>query len=175
MSFQENLKKVVARQQELSNLMTAPEVAGTKTFVELSKEYAQLTPIVDAINEWKKNQDELENLIKIADESFDDEDLKKLIGDEINTIKDLMPALEQRVKLMFLPKDEADSKNAIVEVRAGTGGNEAALFASDIFRMYQRYADTRGWKFEVIHKQEIGIGGFKEAMALFRVKGCLRG
>ena len=98
-------------------------------------------------------------------EAEEDPELRELAANELRELKERVPVLERQVQLMLLPKDDADSKNAILEVRAGTGGDEAALFAADLFRMYQRYAETRGWKFELMSANEIGIGGYKEVIA----------
>ncbi|MFZ0694670.1 MAG: peptide chain release factor 1, partial [Alphaproteobacteria bacterium] len=108
---------------------------------------------------------ELADVDAILSDAGADAEMKKMAESERQTLKEKLPGLEQKVKILLLPKDEADAKNAILEVRAGTGGEEAALFASDLFRMYQRYAENHGWKFEVMNINETGMGGFKEAIA----------
>ena len=137
--------------------------------MRLSKEYAELTPVVEAISELRRAQAEAGDLESLMSDG--DEDVREMAEIEFRELKERMPRLEQEIRLLLLPKDEADERNAILEVRAGTGGDEAALFAADLYRMYQRYAEVRGWKFEPIHTSEIGIGGFKEAIASVSGKG----
>src|SRR6185437_10173955 len=98
-------------------------------------------------------------------ETADDPELRELAASELQALKARVPELEQQIKIMLLPKDEADERNAIIEVRAGTGGDEAALFAAELYRMYQRYAAVHGWRFEALDVSETGMGGFKEASA----------
>jgi peptide chain release factor 1 len=133
-------------------------------FARLSKEYSDLSPIVDGIDALHRARDELTSLLGLA-QSSEDAELKALAEDELQTLRERLPALEQQVKLALLPKDADDARNAILEVRAGTGGEEAALFAASLFRMYQRYAALRGWRFEILDLSETGLGGFKEATA----------
>jgi peptide chain release factor 1 len=113
----------------------------------------------------RRARDELSSLADIA-ESSEDRDLRQLAEEELRALRERLPDLEQQVKLALLPKDADDQRNAILEVRAGTGGDEAALFAAELFRMYQRYAALRGWRFEILDLSETGLGGFKEATAL---------
>ena len=164
MSLEENLNRVLTRYDELQALMSAEEAPTADEIARLSKEFSDLTPVVQAVNELKSARDEAFDLAVML-EAEEDVELRELADAELQELKDRVPVLERQVQLMLLPKDEADSKNAILEVRAGTGGNEAALFAADLFRMYQRYAETRGWKFELMSANEIGIGGFKEVVA----------
>ncbi|MBN8532173.1 MAG: peptide chain release factor 1 [Alphaproteobacteria bacterium] len=151
------------RHQEVRDLL-ASGVSGQE-YSKLSREFAELEPIVERIDvlqkAWKEKQD-LDALLK--DGSLDSE-LRKMTEEELRHVSESLPQLEKDVQLALLPKDEADEKNAILEVRAGTGGEEAALFAADLFRMYQRYADKQGWKFEVMEVSDTGIGGYKEASA----------
>ena len=165
MSVDENLKRLVDRHAELENLMADPEIAKTNQFVEISKEYADLTPIVESVMELKLAKKEAYNLASILDETETEKEIFELAEEEFKTLKATISELEKKVQILLLPKDEADEKNAILEVRAGTGGDEAALFAADLFRMYQRYSENRGWKFEILEISETGIGGFKEAIA----------
>jgi peptide chain release factor 1 len=113
----------------------------------------------------RRAREELSSLADIA-ESSEDRDLRQLAEEELRALRERLPDLEQQVKLALLPKDADDQRNAILEVRAGTGGDEAALFAAELFRMYQRYAALRGWRFEILDLSETGLGGFKEATAL---------
>ena len=164
MSLDENLNRVLSRYDELQALMSAEEAPAADEIARLSKEFSDLTPVVKAVNELKSARDEAFDLAVMV-EAEEDVELRELADVELQELKDRVPELERQVQLMLLPKDEVDSKNAILEVRAGTGGDEAALFAADLFRMYQRYAETRGWKFELMSANEIGIGGYKEVVA----------
>lgn len=164
MSLDENLDRVLARHDELQNLMSTDPLPAADEFTRLSKEYAELNPVVEAINELRSVQSELEDLDSmLADE--EDAEMRSMAEEEQRELQTRLPELARQVQLMLLPKDEADTKNAILEVRAGTGGDEAGLFAADLFRMYQRYAEGRKWKFEVMGISETGIGGYKEAVA----------
>jgi peptide chain release factor 1 len=164
MSLDENLNRVLSRYDELQALMSAEEAPVADEIARLSKEFSDLTPVVQAVNELKSARDEAFDLAVMV-EAEEDVELRELADVELQELKGRVPVLERQVQLMLLPKDEANSKNAILEVRAGTGGDEAALFAADLFRMYQRYAETRGWKFELMSANEIGIGGYKEVVA----------
>ncbi len=164
MSLDENLNRVLSRYDELQALMSAEEAPAADEIARLSKEFSDLTPVVQAVNDLKSARDEAFDLAVMV-EAEEDVELRELADVELQELKDRVPELERQVQLMLLPKDEVDSKNAILEVRAGTGGDEAALFAADLFRMYQRYAETRGWKFELMSANEIGIGGYKEVVA----------
>jgi peptide chain release factor 1 len=158
-----NLDRVLRRFEELQSLMSTDPLPPAEQFTKLSKEYADLTPVVEAINELREAQAELAGLEAMLADS--DPDIRTMAEDEEAALLERLPELEQSVQLLLLPKDEADEKNAILEIRAGTGGDEAGLFAADLFRMYQRYAEDRRWKFEVLSINETGIGGYKEAIA----------
>ena len=164
MSLDEKLNRVLSRYDELQALMSAEEAPAADEIARLSKEFSDLTPVVQAVNELKSARDEAFDLAVMV-EAEEDVELRELADVELQELKGRVPELERQVQLMLLPKDEVDSKDAILEVRAGTGGDEAALFAADLFRMYQRYAETRGWKFELMSANEIGIGGYKEVVA----------
>ena len=165
MSLDEKLTRVVARHAEIGHLMSDPGSMAGQDFVKMSKEYADLASVVEAINEWRGVTSEVQDLeAMIADEDSDNE-MRMLAEKEWLEKKEKIPELEQIIKVLLLPKDEVDEKNAILEIRAGTGGDEAALFAADLFRMYQRYSEIMGWKFELVVTNEIGVGGFKEAIA----------
>ena len=164
MSLDEKLDRVVARFDELGDLMASPDMAGSADFARMSKEYSDLTPVVECINVVRKARAELADLEVIVGDPESDGEMRELAAAELLEIRERFPGMERRLKVMLLPKDEADEKNAILELRAGTGGEEAALFAASLFRMYQRYAEERGWKFELMHLNETGIGGYKEAV-----------
>jgi peptide chain release factor 1 len=164
MSLDQKLDRLVARHEELSHQL-ASERIDPSSFARMSKEYAELTPIADEIKRLRQLRTEIEGLDEIIADQSTDAEMKSLAESERSELKARMPPLERSVQLLLLPKDEADAKNAILEVRAGTGGDEAALFASELFRMYQRYAQLKGWKFETMDLSETPLGGFKDATA----------
>ncbi|HTV90863.1 MAG TPA: peptide chain release factor 1 [Stellaceae bacterium] len=156
--------QIVRRHAELRAALSAAGLSGSE-FAKLSKEYSELGPIVAGIETLRRTAGELEAAAEMAQAAADDPEMRALADDEVRALKERLPELELQVKLSLLPKDADDARNAILEVRAGTGGEEAALFAADLFRMYQRYAALRGWRFELLDLSETGIGGFKEAAA----------
>jgi peptide chain release factor 1 len=162
-SLEEHLDQLLRRHAELRDALAGTGLAGAD-FSKSSKEYSELTPIVDGIDALRRAREEFASLTDLA-QSSEDAELKALAEDELHGLRGRLPALEQRVKLALLPKDADDERNAILEVRAGTGGDEAALFAAELFRMYQKYAALRGWRFEILDLSETGLGGFKEATA----------
>lgn len=164
MSMEENLKRLSDRHEELGVLLSGGNLTADD-LQKLSKEYSDLSPVVKAIEQLKQAKTDLADTEAILSESDSDVEMRALANDEVQELKTLVPKLEHEVQLLLLPKDEADEKNAILEVRAGTGGDEAALFAAELFRMYQRYADEHNWKFETLALNETGIGGYKEAVA----------
>lgn len=157
------MDQLLRRHAELRDALAGTGLAGAD-FAKSSKEYSELTPIVDGIDALRRAREEFASLTDLA-QSSEDAELKALAEDELHGLRERLPALEQRVKLALLPKDTDDERNAILEVRAGTGGDEAALFAAELFRMYQKYAALRGWRFEILDLSETGLGGFKEATA----------
>ena len=161
MNFEENLAKLITRHDELQALMSS--AAGAQNFAQLSKEFSELEPIVEQIQKLRATRAQLAEAEALAGEG--DPEMRTLAEEEIHRLKAAVHEQEEQVRIALLPKDEADAKNAILEVRAGTGGEEAALFAAALFRMYERYAARKGWKFEVLDLSETGIGGFKEAIA----------
>lgn len=158
MSLDEKLSRVLARHDELSNLLAHDPKADIP---RLSKELAELDPVVEQIRAFRKVQADFAE----AGALMADPEMKDLAEEEFHRLKKLIPEMEQAVRLALLPKDEADERNAILEVRAGTGGEEAALFAASLLRMYERYAAVKGWRFEVMDVNETGLGGYKEAVA----------
>ncbi len=165
MDFEQSLDRVMRRYEELGSLLAAPDVAGSSDFGDMSKEYADLQPVVEKIAAYRNGVSELADLGELIAAADTDKEMRILAEEEFYDLKARIPDLERQVQLMLLPRDEADTKNAILEIRAGTGGDEAALFGADLYRMYQRYAEAHGWKFETINVTETGIGGFKEASA----------
>ena len=164
MSIEENLDRVLRRHDELTALLADPASVEQGQFADLSREYAELEPVVEAVKAFRAASAELSDLEEMLSDNGDPE-MAALARDEAETLRARLPGLEHELQLLLLPRDDADAKNAILEIRAGTGGDEAALFAADLFRMYQRYADAHGWKFEVIEVSENEIGGFKEVTA----------
>jgi peptide chain release factor 1 len=164
MHFDDRLDMLVRRHDELRDSLSRGDVSGSE-FSKVSKEYSDLTPLVETIQAYNQAKNSLQDLNSMIKDPACDAEMKKMAEEEIYDLNQQMPQLTRNVQLALLPKDEADDKNAILEVRAGTGGDEAALFAADLFNMYQRYAQKQGWKFEVISLSESGIGGYKEAQA----------
>ena len=169
MSFQANLDKILIKQQDLSDKLSSG-ITGEE-FVKASKEYAELEPIVETIIEYNKLISDLEDAKELSSESGLDAETKNMVEEELRELNAQLPILEHAVKITLLLKDEADNKSAIIEVRSGTGGEEAALFAADLFAMYHRYADIKGWKFEVLSVSEVGVGGYKDASASIKGDG----
>jgi peptide chain release factor 1 len=163
-SLEAHLEQLIRRHAELRDALAGSGLSGIE-FARMSKEYSELSLIVDGIAALRHARDELASLVDIS-QSSEDAELKALAQDELQTLRERLPALEEQVKLALMPKDVDDARNAILELRAGTGGEEAALFAAELFRMYQRYAGLRGWRFEILDLSETGLGGFKEASAL---------
>ncbi len=148
-----------------------PEVISDhREFQRLSKEQSDLAPLVEKINEYKrvlKETGDAEELLQSGDA-----DMKELAQAELSDLKEKIPSLEEELKVLLIPKDPRDEKNVILEVRAGTGGEEAALFAGDLLRMYSKYAEIKGWKVEIMDSNYTGIGGIKEVVASIRGRGA---
>jgi peptide chain release factor 1 len=161
----ETLDRVAKRYDEIAALMASEGPKDAQSFAKLSREYADLGPVVEAIRELRAAEREAADLAQLIADPGSDREMKGLAEDERAALLAKLPGLERQVQLMLLPKDEADERNAILEVRAGTGGEEAALFAASLFRMYARYAALQGWKFEPMEVNETGLGGYKEAIA----------
>ena len=137
---------------------------------ELSIERAEIEPIVEKATEYRKLLAQLEEAREL--QNSDDEEMQELANAEIRELEPKIQKMEMTLKSMLLPKDKRDEKNVIMEIRAGTGGDEAAIFAADLFRMYSRYAESKGWKVEVLSSHEIGVGGYKEIVFLIKGKGA---
>jgi len=159
----ETLERLLDRHRLLAAQLSSQGGVKPDEIGRLSKEYSELTPIVGAVEGLKKLRQEVADLEAMA--SGEDAEMRALAGDELVAAKARLPDVERQVQLMLLPKDEADEKNAILELRAGTGGLEAALFAANLWDMYRRYAEGRGWKFETLSISENDLGGFKDASA----------
>jgi peptide chain release factor 1 len=161
MSFEEKLQMLVKRHADVNDKLGGGGLSGAE-FAKLSKEYSDLTPLVEAIQEYQKATKSLTDLKQMVADPACDAEMKKIAEEEMHDVQHIIPDLTKKVQVALLPKDAADEKNAILEIRAGTGGDEAALFAADLFRMYQRYAQRMGWKLEVMSISESGIGGYKD-------------
>jgi peptide chain release factor 1 len=166
MSLTETLASVLARHDELRDALSAQGLAAEQV-VKLSKEYSDLTPVAEAIQELQKAQAEQ----KDAEAMLGDSEMAAEARRELEALHQKIPALEKQVQRMLLPKDIADERNAILEIRAGAGGLEAALFGAVLFDMYRKYAAIRGWRFEVLELSENDLGGLKEGSALISGKG----
>jgi len=171
MTLQHKLDRIVARHDELADALASSEAPSAEEFTRLSKEYSELSAIVDAITELRRAEAEYKDLEMLVADQDADEEVRALAREELAEMTDTLAENERQMRLLLLPKDEADERNAILEIRAGTGGDEAALFGADLFRMYQRYAESKGWKFEVMSVSETGIGGYKEASASISGRG----
>jgi peptide chain release factor 1 len=169
--LEQKLDRLVTRHAELARAMEAGGAGNPQAFVKMSKEYAELSPVVETVTALRKAEAEKKELEALMRDASADAEMRELAEQEYKALRARLPEMEQRLKVMLLPKDEADERNAILEVRAGTGGEEASLFAADLFRMYQRYADIHRWRFEAMQISETGLGGCKEATALISGQG----
>ena len=168
-SLLDKLQHLVARFEEVSTLITDPSViADMNRFVKLNKEYSDLQKIVEVRNRYKRALDGIEEARQILD-SESDSDLRQMANEELSANTEMLPALEEQIKLLLIPADPEDAKNVIMEIRGGTGGDEAAIFAGDLFKMYTKYCESKGWKSEVSSLTEGTSGGFKEI--IFTVTG----
>jgi len=168
----DRLDDLLIRFEEIMGELSDPSVTGNQErFRMLMKEQSDLTPIVNAYKEYKKCKQEIEESIAMLDEESDNE-MREMIKETLNESKKRVEELEQEMKILLLPKDPNDEKNVIVEIRAGAGGDEAALFAAEIYRMYVHYAEARRWKVETMNVDEIGIGGMKEVQFMINGQGA---
>ena len=165
------LEFVLEKYDELSMKVSDPEIINNQPLWQKHiKEMGEMEPIVNKYKEYKAAKDSMAEAKDMLD--MGDEELKELAKMEISELEDRIPELEDELKILMLPKDPNDEKNVILEVRAGTGGDEAALFGNDLLRMYLRYAERRGWKAEIMDINDTGIGGIKEASVLIKGKGA---
>ena len=167
--FDLKLESLIRRYDELRDLMSRPD-AGSD-FSKFSREFSDLTPVVETILALQTAQKELKDSNVLLKDPDCDAEMRKMAEDEKRALEKLIPEFLKKVQISLLPKDVADEKSAILEVRAGTGGDEAALFAAELFRMYQRYAESKNWKFEVMSFTDTGLGGCKEASASINGRG----
>lgn len=168
----DKLEDLRIRLDEILNELQEPDVANDQNrFRKLMKEQNDLTPIVEAYNEYKECKKAIEDSLEMLEEESDEE-MRELAKEELNDNKKRVEELEQELKILLLPKDPNDEKNVIVEIRAGAGGDEAALFAAEIYRMYMHYAESQRWKVELVECEEIGIGGMKNVTFMIDGKGA---
>lgn len=168
----DKLEDLCIRLDEILNELQEPDVANDQNrFRKLMKEQNDLTPIVEAYNEYKECKQAIEDSLEMLEEESDEE-MRELAKEELNDNKKRVEELEQELKILLLPKDPNDEKNVIVEIRAGAGGDEAALFAAEIYRMYMHYAESQRWKVELVECEEIGIGGMKNVTFMIDGKGA---
>ncbi len=168
----DRLEDLVMRLEEVLNQLSEPDVASNpERFRKLMKEQSDLTPIVEAYREYKRNRQNIEESLMLLDEESDEE-MRELAKEELSESKANVERLEEKLKILLLPKDPNDDKNVIVEIRAGAGGDEAALFAAEIYRMYVHYAESRRWRVETMECEEIGIGGMKSVSFMVTGQGA---
>ena len=168
----DKLDDLLIRFEEVLNELGEPDVTSNPDrFQKLMKEQSDLQPIVDTYKEYKKNKETIQDSLSMLEEEKD-EDIREMLKEELSDAKKRVEELEHELKILLLPKDPNDNKNVIVEIRAGAGGDEAALFAAEIYRMYVKYAESRRWKTEMMSLNENGIGGFKEVTFMINGAGA---
>src|SRR5215831_10457641 len=169
-NFRDKMSALERRHEELGALLGTPEVINKRgEFTKLSREHAELDPLVGAWKAYEKLRVDLDQARQLADGEGDGE-LRELAREEVRELEQAREKQEHDLKILLLPKDPNDGKNAILEIRAGTGGDEAALFAGDLYRMYSRFAERQGWKIEVMSMSEGAAGGMKEVICLIEGK-----
>jgi peptide chain release factor 1 len=167
---EQKLNALVARHAALERDLAA--VMPPETYVKLSREFAELSPVVEAVNSYRAAQRELDDVTSLIEDAATDAEMRAIAEAEKPQLEARRAALEKQLRLALIPKDAMDERNVILEIRAGTGGDEAALFAGDLFRMYERYAVKQGWKVEIVSLSEGSMGGFKEIIAEIRGRGA---
>jgi peptide chain release factor 1 len=165
MSIDSSMDKMLQRRQEVESHLSRSAELSNKQLADFSRELSELRPVCDQIELVRQLEGELEDALAMVAEAAGDVEIQAMAEAEVTLLKDKIPAEKEQLQLLLLPKDKDDSRNAILEVRAGTGGDEAALFGANLFGMYQRFAAKNGWRFEVMEVSETGIGGYKEATA----------
>ena len=168
----DKLDSVMLRYEDIQRELASPDIASNQSrFKKLMKEQSDLTPLVEAYGEYRRCREAVEDSLLMLEEESDEE-MRELAKEELSESKKRIEELEEQIKILLLPKDPNDDKNVIVEIRAGAGGDEAALFAAEIYRMYVHYAENRGWRTEIIEFEEIGIGGMKSVSFMIRGQGA---
>ena len=169
----QKLDAVERRFEELTTKISDPAIiANQNDWREFMKEHAELQPIVEKYREYKKTQKEYEDAKEMLEDATTDKELKELAEIEMLEAKEKLPQIEEEIKILLIPKDKDDDKNVICEIRAGAGGEEAALFAGTLFRMYSMYAERKHWKLEILNENETGLGGYKEISFMITGKGA---
>ena len=172
-AIETRLENIEKKFKEIEESLGKPEViSDQKKFQTLAREHKELQPIYETYVKYKKAKEGIAEAIEMI-EAGEDEELVELAKEEKKELERRLEELEEELKKLLIPKDPNDEKNVILEIRAGAGGEEAALFAQDLFRMYSRYAERKGWKVEILSLNETGLGGFKEVIAMISGKGCL--
>lgn len=166
----EKILSLTERHDYLQHALGDPTAMSNDDFVKVSKEYAELTPVVESAIALRDARDECFDLAEMMADG-DDPEMKAMALEEMLALKDRVPELEKKLSIMLMPKDVADERPAILEIRAGTGGDEAALFAGDLYRMYEQYAHSKGWKFEAMSHSSADVGGFKEVVVSIKGTG----
>ena len=161
-NFKNQFSKILEKYKIVENTLNKMENLRSDDLIKMNREYADLRPIVDKIEQYKKEQIEILNLNELLKDS--DQEISKIADVELREKKNVIQSLEDELLKLLIPKDINDTKNSILEIRAGTGGDEASLFASDLLNMYQRYADINNWKFEILSISETGLKGIKEVV-----------
>ena len=168
----ENLEEILIKYEDINMELASPDVTlDQRRFRNLMKEQSDLTPLVEAYTAYKKANQDIKDSLEMLEEE-NDEEMREMLKEELSSAKDKVAELEEKIKILLLPKDPNDDKNVIVEIRAGAGGDEAALFAAELFRMYTHYAEARRWKVEVVNSDETGIGGMKEVEFMVTGQGA---
>ena len=169
----EKLSFIEQQYDKLADRISDPEViADQETWRKLCKEHSDMTPIVEKYREYKQNKNTIDDAEVMMNDPETDKEFKEMLVEEVKEAKVNIERIEEELKILLLPKDPNDDKNVIVEIRGGAGGDEAALFAGDLFRMYSMYADSKRWKTEVLNISEIGIGGIKEVTFMIEGEGA---
>ena len=169
----EKLSFIEKQYEDLAARISDPEViADQETWRKLCKEHSDMTPIVEKYKEYKMNKNTIEDSKAMLDDPDTDKEFKEILQEEMNEAKENITRIEEELKILLLPKDPNDDKNVIMEIRGGAGGDEAALFAGDLYRMYSMYAESKRWTIEVLSLSEIGIGGIKEISFMIKGQGA---
>ena len=167
MNLEENLNKILSKYDELQKKVTSDEVINSpKDYAVISKELSEILPTVELIKKFKKVRQEIKDSNAIIEDPKSDNEMKEMAKSELENLVSIEKELEKEIQIAVLPKDKDDTKNVVLEIRAGTGGDEAGLFAANLFRMYQRYCENNSWKFEVLSINESLVGSYKESTAL---------
>ena len=167
MNLEENLNKILSKYNDLQKKVASEEIMNSpKEYASLSKEISEISNLVSLIKNYKKIKDEIKDSKLIIEDDKSDEEIKGMASLELEELRKKGKELESKIKILVLPKDKDDTKNVVLEIRAGTGGDEAGLFAANLFRMYQRYCENNSWKFEVLSINESLVGSYKESTAL---------